>query len=66
MKTTNLCAIIEAEQSETRCKNIDLFRCFESEVPMKTNYHTHSQRCRHAQGTEEDYVRCALDAGVSI
>lgn len=33
---------------------------------MKTNYHTHSQRCRHAQGTEEDYVRCALDAGVSI
>ena len=47
-------------------QNNNLFRCFESEVPMKTNYHTHSQRCRHAQGTEEDYVRCALDAGVSI
>ena len=37
-------------------QNNNLFRCFESEVPMKTNYHTHSQRCRHAQGTEEDYV----------
>lgn len=33
---------------------------------MKTNYHTHCQRCRHAQGTEEDYVRSALEAGVSI
>lgn len=33
---------------------------------MKTNYHTHTQRCRHAQGTGEDYVRAALDAGVSV
>lgn len=27
---------------------------------MKTNYHTHSQRCRHAFGTEEDYVKSAI------
>lgn len=33
---------------------------------MKTNYHTHTQRCLHAQGTEEDYVRSALDSGVEI
>lgn len=33
---------------------------------MKTNYHTHTQRCLHAQGTEEDYIRAALDAGLSI
>lgn len=33
---------------------------------MKANYHTHTQRCRHAQGTEEDYIRAALEAGVSI
>lgn len=33
---------------------------------MKTNYHTHTQRCRHAQGSAEDYVRSALEAGVSV
>ena len=33
---------------------------------MKANYHTHTERCRHAQGTEEDYIREALKAGVSI
>lgn len=33
---------------------------------MKTNYHTHTRRCLHAAGTEADYVRAALDAGVSI
>ena len=33
---------------------------------MKANYHTHTQRCRHAGGSEEDYVRAALDAGLSI
>lgn len=33
---------------------------------MKTNYHTHTQRCLHAQGTEEDYIRTALEAGVSV
>lgn len=33
---------------------------------MKTNYHTHTQRCLHAQGSEEDYIRSALEAGVSV
>ena len=33
---------------------------------MKTNYHTHTQRCLHAMGTEEDYVKAALDAGLSV
>ena len=33
---------------------------------MRANYHTHTQRCRHAQGTETDYIREALKAGVSI
>lgn len=33
---------------------------------MKTNYHTHTQRCRHAQGSEEDYIRSALASQVSI
>lgn len=33
---------------------------------MKTNYHTHSKRCLHAYGTEEDYVQAALQAGLSV
>lgn len=33
---------------------------------MKTNYHTHTKRCLHAAGTEEDYVKAALEAGVSV
>ena len=33
---------------------------------MKANYHTHTQRCRHAQGTERDYVLAAIKAGISI
>ena len=30
------------------------------------NYHTHTWRCQHAQGTEEDYVQRALEAGFSV
>lgn len=33
---------------------------------MKTNYHTHTKRCLHAQGLEEDYVKAALGYGVSV
>ncbi len=33
---------------------------------MIANYHTHSVRCKHATGTEEEYVRCAIDAGLQI
>ena len=33
---------------------------------MIANYHTHSPRCRHAEGTEEEYVQAAMDAGLEI
>lgn len=33
---------------------------------MKANYHTHAARCRHAQGTEREYVQEAVKAGVSV
>ena len=31
---------------------------------MIANFHTHTPRCRHAGGTEEEYVRCALQSGL--
>jgi len=30
---------------------------------MKANYHTHTYRCNHAQGKDEDYVKAAIEAG---
>ena len=30
------------------------------------NYHTHTWRCQHARGTEEDYVRSAIKSGYSV
>lgn len=33
---------------------------------MKTNYHTHTYRCNHASGTDEDYVIKALENGFSV
>lgn len=30
---------------------------------MKTNYHTHTTRCMHAVGDDEDYVRSAIKGG---
>ncbi len=30
---------------------------------MKFNYHTHTERCFHAKGTDEEYVLAAIDAG---
>lgn len=33
---------------------------------MIANYHTHTPRCKHAIGTEEEYVRCAIAAGMQI
>lgn len=30
---------------------------------LKTNYHTHTKRCGHAEGSDEDYVMEALGAG---
>ena len=33
---------------------------------MRVNYHTHTYRCGHARGTEEDYVKAAVEGGVEI
>ena len=33
---------------------------------MKTNYHTHTWRCNHAEGNEKQYVENALKAGLEI
>ena len=33
---------------------------------MIANYHTHTARCRHACGTEEEYVQRAIESGVQI
>ena len=33
---------------------------------MIANYHTHTPRCNHAEGTEREYVECALKAGLKI
>lgn len=30
---------------------------------MKANYHTHTMRCKHAIGKDEDYIRAAIAAG---
>ncbi len=33
---------------------------------MKVNYHTHTARCRHASGSEREYVESAIKNGVKI
>ena len=33
---------------------------------MRTNYHTHTQRCQHAQGTEEDYIKSAIQSNIDV
>ncbi|MGN0779027.1 MAG: histidinol-phosphatase [Aristaeellaceae bacterium] len=33
---------------------------------MKCNYHTHTTRCFHARGLDEDYVQAAMDAGFDL
>ncbi|MBQ8683615.1 MAG: histidinol-phosphatase [Clostridia bacterium] len=33
---------------------------------MLANYHTHTARCHHATGTEEEYVRSAIRAGLQV
>ena len=34
--------------------------------PMLTNYHTHTTRCGHAEGTEEEYILTALRCGYKV
>ena len=33
---------------------------------MIANYHTHTWRCRHADGTEREYVEKAIESGLKI
>lgn len=33
---------------------------------MDANYHTHTFRCGHARGSDEQYVRAAIDAGFKV
>lgn len=33
---------------------------------MKANYHTHTHRCKHAQGAETDYIQAAAEAGFQV
>ncbi len=33
---------------------------------MKANYHTHTYRCNHAVGSEEDYVKRAIKEGLEV
>ena len=33
---------------------------------MKTNYHTHTYRCKHAMGNDERIVERAINAGIDI
>ena len=33
---------------------------------MKANYHNHTFRCKHASGTEEEYVKRAINGGLEI
>ena len=33
---------------------------------MRANYHTHTWRCNHATGTEEEYVKAAIDQKFDI
>lgn len=31
---------------------------------LTANYHTHTSRCQHAAGTEEEYVEAAIEMGI--
>ena len=33
---------------------------------MNNNFHTHTYRCKHAGGSERDYLSCAIEKGLSI
>ena len=33
---------------------------------MFANYHTHTTRCRHAAGTDREYVEAAIKSGLTI
>lgn len=33
---------------------------------MKANYHTHTSRCGHAEGTDEQYIQAAIGRGLEV
>lgn len=33
---------------------------------MRANYHTHTTRCRHAEGTEREYIETAIQSGIKV
>ncbi|MCD7955583.1 MAG: histidinol-phosphatase [Lachnospiraceae bacterium] len=33
---------------------------------MKANYHTHTIRCKHAEGSERDYIEAAISMGMEV
>ena len=33
---------------------------------IERNFHTHTSRCGHAVGTDEEYVQAAIQAGVKV
>ena len=35
-------------------------------IMQKFNYHTHTYRCKHAKGTDEEYVLKAIEAGYTV
>ena len=35
-------------------------------IEFKANYHTHTERCHHAVGSDEDYVTAAIKAGYTL
>lgn len=36
------------------------------QIAMRTNYHTHTTRCQHACGTDEEMVLSAIEGGFSV
>ena len=32
---------------------------------LKANYHTHTYRCRHAYGSEREYIEAAIRMGIA-
>lgn len=49
---------------EHRFHRNQIKRCYNLSM-IKTNWHTHTNRCGHAVGKDEDYVRSAIQAGLT-
>lgn len=46
--------------------HIGLFNIKRGFNTLKANYHTHTTRCQHATGTEEEYIACAIAGGFDV